>query len=51
MDKGYLNDFENLEVSATEREGNLNYDFARYLNKNYAGKLDSSLFKKCYAPH
>jgi len=51
MDKGYLDKFENIEVSATESEGDLNYDFARYLNKNFAGKVSPSLFKKRYQPH
>ena len=35
MQKGYLDYFTPIEVSMTESENNINYDFARYLNKNY----------------
>lgn len=48
MPKNYLNDFDLIELSKTHSEGDLTYDFSRYLNKNYAGKLDPSFYKQIY---
>lgn len=51
MPKDYLRDFELLELSKTHSEGDITYDYSRYLNKNYGGKVDSSLFKHVYKQH
>ncbi|KAL4510482.1 hypothetical protein ABPG72_004636 [Tetrahymena utriculariae] len=51
MQKDYLKNFDLVEVSETQSENNLNYDFTRYFNKNYKGQVDSSVFKKMYKPH
>jgi hypothetical protein len=51
MPKDYLNDFDLLELSKTQSEGDVTYDYSRYLKKGFNGPLDASFFKPVYKQH